>query len=121
MTDRQEKFVEFYARTGNATKAAANAGYSEKTAKQKGYELKRLLSEEIRETIQKHLQDNIPAALYFLSDLADNADSESVRLAAVRDILDREGLKPVESIETTSIERMSTVEIQRELDALLKH
>jgi len=42
-------------------------------------------------------------------------------LGAVRDLLDRAGLKPVERIETTTIEAMSNEEIQRELDALLKH
>lgn len=30
MTDRQDKFVQFYAETGNATQAAIQAGYSEK-------------------------------------------------------------------------------------------
>ena len=44
MTERQEKFVEYYSLTGNAAKSAVEAGYSQKTAKQKGYELKKLLS-----------------------------------------------------------------------------
>ena len=57
-------------------------------------------------------------ALHHLTDLAENAESESVRLGAVKDLLDRGGLKPVDKVETTSVERMSDDEIQRELDAL---
>ena len=43
MTERQDKFIDIYSKTGNATQSAIEAGYSEKTAKQKGYELKNLL------------------------------------------------------------------------------
>ena len=57
----------------------------------------------------------------WLAELAESAESESVRLGAIRDLLDRGGLKPVERIETTTIETMSNEEIQRELNALLKH
>ena len=121
MTERQEKFIEYYSITGNAAKAAVEAGYSEKTAKQKGYELKHLLREEINDQTQKVLADKVPVTLNILSKLAEEAESESVRLGAVKDILDRAGLKPVERIEQTNIERMSNEEIQRELDALTKH
>jgi len=121
MTERQEKFVEYYALTGNAAKSAVEAGYSQKTAKQKGYELKKLLSNEIHEQTQKILQDKIPASIHWLTELAQTAESESVRLGAIKDLLDRAGLKPVERIEQTNVERMSDEEIQRELSALLKH
>ena len=121
VTERQEKFIEYYSLTGNAAKAAVEAGYSEKTAKQKGYELKNLLREEINDQTQKVLADKVPVTLNILSKLAEEAESESVRLGAVKDILDRAGLKPVERIEQTNIERMSNEEIQRELDALTKH
>ena len=36
-TEKQERFAREYIRTGNATKAAKNAGYSEATAKQAGH------------------------------------------------------------------------------------
>ena len=121
MTERQDKFIEHYSLTGNATQSAVEAGYSEKTAKQKGYELKKNLRHEINDQTQKVLADKIPQNLHFLSELAEKAESESVRLAAVKDILDRAGLKPVERSEVTTVERMSDEEIQRELDALLKH
>ena len=121
MTERQDKFIEHYSLTGNATQSVIEAGYSEKTAKQKGYELKKNLRHEINEQTQKVLADKIPASLNVLSKLAEGAESESVRLGAVKDILDRAGLKPIERSEVTTVERMSDEEIQRELDALLKH
>ena len=121
MTERQDKFIEHYSLTGNATQSAIEAGYSEKTAKQKGYELKKNLRHEINEQTQKVLADKIPASLNVLSKLAEGAESESVRLGAVKDILDRAGLKPIERSEVTTVERMSDEEIQRELNALLKH
>ena len=121
ITERQDKFIEHYSITGNATQSAIEAGYSEKTAKQKGYELKNILREQINDQTQKVLADKIPSSLHFLSELAEKAESESVRLGAIKDLLDRSGLKPVERIEQTNIEQMSNEEIQRELDALLKH
>ena len=121
MTERQDKFIDIYSKTGNATQSAIEAGYSEKTAKQKGYELKNLLRKEINEQTQKVLADHVPSSIKWLSELAETSESDSVRLGAIKDLLDRAGLKPVERIEQTTVERMSDEEIQRELDALLKH
>ena len=121
MTILQDKFIEHYVLTGNATQSAIHAGYSEKTAKVKGSQLKAQFTNEIREATQKLLADKVPAGLRWLSDLAESAESESVRLGAVKALLDRAGLKPVEKIETTTIESMSKEDIERELDALLKH
>ena len=38
----------------------------------------------------------VDPALYALRQLVDNADSDSVRLSAIKDILDRAGYKPVD-------------------------
>ena len=121
MTERQDKFIDIYSKTGNATQSAIEAGYSEKTAKQKGYALKNLLRKEINEQTQKVLADHVPSSIKWLSELAETSESDSVRLGAIKDLLDRSGLKPVERIEQTTVEKMSDEEIQRELDSLLKH
>lgn len=121
MTDKQDKFIEEYIRTGNATKSAVYAGYSEKSATAQGHQLKNRLRNEIEDATYKALQDKIPQALSWVTDLAQNAESESVRLGAIKDILDRAGMKPVEKIETTNIDAMSDEEIQRQIDALTKH
>ena len=53
MTEKQDRFIETYVLTGNATKAAIAAGYSEKTAKSKGYQLKNQLQSEIQKEVQR--------------------------------------------------------------------
>ena len=118
MTDKQDLFIQEYVRSGNATKSAIYAGYSEKTAKAQGHQLKNKLSNQIQDATYKALQDKIPQALKWVTDLAENAESESVRLGAVKDILDRAGMKPVEKIETTTIEQMSADDIKKELASL---
>ena len=121
MTDKQNQFIENYVLTGNATKSAIASGYSERTAKVKGAQLKFQLRHEILEATQKELADKIPEGLNWLTELAREAESESVRLGAIKDLLDRAGLKPVDRIETTTIEQMSDEDIKRELDALTRH
>ena len=121
VTPQQQKFIDYFALTGNASQSAIDAGYSEKTARQKGHELKNLYRSEIVQATQKLLIDQVPAGLRWLNELAESPESESVRLGAIRDLLDRAGLKPVERVETTTIEKMSNEEIERELNALLKH
>jgi len=121
ITLQQRKFIDHFVLTGNASQSAIDAGYSEKTSRQKGHELKNLYRSEIVQATQKLLIDQVPAGLRWLNELAESAESESVRLGAIRDLLDRAGLKPVERVETTTIEKMSNEEIERELNALLKH
>ena len=118
-TEKQVAFVEAYCQTGNATKSAIQAGYSEATAKQKGHELKNQFKREIEERIKKMVQDSIPAALNQISQLAQTATSEQVRLNASKDILDRAGLKPAEKVEQKiSHDDKSMDELRRELEAL---
>ena len=118
-TEKQVAFIESYCQTGNATKAAIQAGYSEATAKQQGHTLKNRFSGEIEKRIKKMVQDAVPAAMNQISALAQTATSEQVRLAASRDILDRAGLKPADRIEQKiSHEEKSTDELRMELEAL---
>ena len=118
MTEKQDRFIETYVLTGNATKAAIAAGYSEKTAKSKGYQLKNQLQSEIQKEVQKAIADKIPSSLMWLTELAEKAESESVRLGAIKDLLDRAGLKPVDKVETTTIDQMSAEDIKKELASL---
>jgi len=118
-TDKQETFIEQYCLSGNASKAAEMAGYSH--AKQRGYELKNKFSKEIEERQKKMLQDCVPGALAQLQNLVHSAESESVRLGAVKDVLDRAGMKPVEKVkqEISHVETASIDELERELEALI--
>ena len=112
-TPKQEAFIEAYCLTGNAKKSAVMAGYPEKSAKQKGHEIK--------SQIERNVMDAAPIALSAMRRLAEDATSESVRLAANKDLLDRAGLKPTERIEQkiAHVEQASTDELKRELDALV--
>ena len=105
-TEKQESFIESYCQTGNATKAAIQAGYSQATAKQQGHVLKNKFAKEIEQRIKKMVQDAVPAAVSQISILAQTATSEQVRLNAAKDILDRAGLKPAERVEQRTGELM---------------
>ena len=120
-TDKQETFIDQYCLHGHATKAAEMAGYG--SPKQRGYELKNRFSSEIDERTRKMIFDCVPGALSQLKSLSEDAESESVRLGAVKDILDRAGLKPTERIqqEISQVESKSTAELQRELETLIAH
>jgi len=94
------------------------AGYSH--PKQRGHELKKRYENEIEDRTKKMIMDCVPGALSQLKTLSEGAESESVRLGAVKDILDRAGLKPTEKVQTeiSHVETASTDELKRELEAL---
>ena len=56
-------------------------------------------------------------ALNILSDLAENTESESVRLGATRDLLDRAGFRPVDRHEI--VKEKSVEELNAQLVSLL--
>ena len=113
---QQERFVEMFLLTGNAAKAAEIAGYG--SPKQRGYELKNKFKNLIEERQKRMLLDSIPLAINQLITMVQNAESEAVRLNAVKDLLDRGGFKPVDKIEqtVTSIEEKSTDELLKEYE-----
>jgi len=113
---QQERFVEMFLLTGNAAKAAEIAGYG--SPKQRGYELKNKFKNLIEERQKRMLQDSIPLAINQLITMVQGAESEAVRLNAVKDLLDRGGFKPVDKIEqtVTSVEEKSTDELLKEYE-----
>jgi phage terminase small subunit len=117
-TERQETFVKEFVLTGNATQSAIKAGYSAKTAHQKGHQLKKQFIREIEDATREAMQDAVPGALAQIKELSASADSESVRLQAAKDILDRAGLNATQKIEQVTIEK-STDELRRELEQLM--
>ena len=118
-TSKQDKFIDSYCLTGNATKAAEMAGYSKTSAKQQGHTLKNQFAGEIGERMKRMIQDCVPGALAQINDLAGTAESEGVRLNACKDILDRAGFKPVDKQEVSHVEATSTDELKKELEALI--
>ncbi|HEL1711817.1 TPA: terminase small subunit [Streptococcus suis] len=85
MNDKQIRFADEFIKLGNATQAALNAGYSEKTSYSQGQRL--LKNVEVKEYINKQMQElhksNImqaEEALSILSDIARGKRDEEVLL-----------------------------------------
>lgn len=120
---RDEDFVrEYVDNGGNATQAAIAVGASKASASTVGYRMKTRLTKEIDAEQKLQLEGYAPKAISQIQNLAENAESENVKLKANADLLDRAGWKPVDKTEITEGNRyddMTAEEIQRELDALM--
>ena len=100
--ERDEEFVrEYVDNGGNATQAAIAVGVSQASAKTVGHRLKTRLSREIDEEQKLQLEGYAPKAIKQIQGLAENAESENVKLKANADLLDRAGWKPVDKQEIT--------------------
>lgn len=121
--ERDADFVrEYVDNGGNATQAAIAVGASKASASTVGYRLKTRLTKEIDAEQKLQLEGYAPRAIRQIQNLAENAESENVKLKANADLLDRAGWKPVDKTEITEGNRyddMTAEEIQRELDALM--
>ncbi len=121
--ERDEDFVREYVNNGgNATQAAIAVGVSQASASTVGYRLKSRLTKEIDTEQKAQLQGYAPKAISQIQNLAENAESENVKLKANADLLDRAGWKPVDKQEITEgnrYENMSSDDIKKELDRLL--
>ena len=87
MNARQKKFAEYYAQSGNATKSAVQAGYSEKFAGQNADKLLKNtnIAEYIRELTEKAQDERIMTARErqaVLSDIARSGDDQD-RIRAI--------------------------------------
>lgn len=89
MNERQKKFAEYYAQCGNAVQSAIKAGYSEKYANSRGYELLENVgvAEYIRQLSEAEQDKRIMTAKErqaLLSDIAKDDENEpSDRIRAV--------------------------------------
>ena len=75
-------------------------------------------ADEITEELHRNFAEIAPRALNILSDLAENAESESVRLGATRDLLDRAGFRPVDRHEI--VKEKSVEELNAQLVSLVR-
>ena len=74
-------------------------------------------ADEITEELHRNFAEIAPRALNILTDLAENAESESVRLGATRDLLDRAGFRPVDRHEI--VKEKSVEELNAQLVSLV--
>ena len=98
LTNQRQVFVEQYVRSGDHhLEAAKKAGYKDThTLRNQACKLRRECADEITEELHRNFAEIAPRALNILSDLAENTESESVRLGATRDLLDRAGFRTVD-------------------------
>ena len=94
---KQRKFVEYYKETGNGTKAAIKAGYSELSA---GSQASRLLK---KDKVLAILNDSITQAEDVIKDLMTTSDNPQIQLAAAKEVLDRTIGKPIQRSESVSV------------------
>ena len=111
LTNQRQVFVEDYVHSGDHLEAAKKAGYKDThTLRKQACKLRRECADEISEQLHLNFAEIAPRTLNILSDLAENAESESVRLGATRDLLDRAGFRPVdrhEIVRDKSIEELN--------------
>ena len=79
--------------------------------------LRRECVDEIKNELYGNFVELAPRELNILSDLAENAESESVRLGATRDLLDRAGFRPVDRHEI--VKEKSVEELNAQLVSLV--
>ena len=97
LTNQRQVFVEEYVRSGDHLEAAKKAEYKDThTLRNQACKLRRECADDITEELHRNFAEIAPRALNILSDLAENTESESVRLGATRDLLDRAGFRTVD-------------------------
>jgi len=120
--DMQAEFIRLYTASewaGNSTQCAIRAGYSQDTATQKGYALKRKFASKIAEETKKLIGDSATLGLAGVIELAKNASNQQVRLQACKDLLDRAGFTAVNQININGMDSKSDEELKEELNKLL--
>jgi len=118
LTNQRQVFVEEYVRSGDHLEAAKKAGYKDThTLRNQACKLRRECADEITDELHRNFAEIAPRALNILSDLAENAESESVRLGATRDLLDRAGFRPVDRHEI--VKEKSVEELNAQLVSLV--
>ena len=97
LTNQRKVFVEEYVRSGDHLDAEKKAGYKyTHLLRNQACKIHRECTEDISDELHSNFAEIAPRALNILSELAENAESESVRLGAIRYLLDRAGFRPAE-------------------------
>ncbi len=122
--DRDADFIcEYVNNGGNATLAAKAFGVSVASASMVGHRIKMRQLRDIEAEAQKKLKGYVVPAIQRLKQLVEGAQSESVQLGAIKDVLDRAGLNPVDRQQVeqvSSLDNLSNEELQSELDRLFE-
>ena len=97
LTNQRQVFIEQYVLLGDHLETAKKAGYKDThTIRNQACKIRRECADEITDELHRTFVEIAPRALNILSDPTENSESESVRLGATRDLLDRAGFRPVD-------------------------
>ena len=119
ITEKQLKFIENYCESGDAVQSAVNAGYKNShTIVNQAWKLKKELSREISKRMQEKFVDKAPLAFGTLVELMNDSDSDTVRLQASKDIMDRGGFKPKDTM-VIEDDAKTIPELESELQMLI--
>ena len=119
INEQQQKFIDHFVMTGNASESAEVAEYAHPT--QRGYDLRKRFADEIMEATRENLSSAVPDLIKMAMKIALEEDNPKIKLSAIHDLLDRAGYKPVERTKTevSHTEIQSTAELEAELEELL--
>ncbi len=118
---KRERFIEAYARHGNATQAAREAGVPAKGARVTAYRWLRdpRVAQAVRSEIDRVIADYGPVAVKVLADLMQDPDvPPQVRAGCARDLLDRAGHIPPKRVDVSfdwaakPLEKMTRQELE---------
>ena len=116
--ERISKYAEVWLATSNKRAAYEAAGYSCATGSN-AYNFHKQHHEAITKEAGMHLASHIPKAIQALSDIMVNGKSETARVKAALEILDRAGLDKTTRIQIGQDEPKTQSELQNQLKALL--
>ena len=119
--EKEQKFVELFAVTGNATDSAKKSGFTNNPS-QMGYYLKGKLRKEIEDYRANYLFDLSGGAIVKLKELM-NSESDTVCLNACKHILDLSGysaeqtinLKTDTDIEKEKLHKMTDEQLEQKI------
>jgi hypothetical protein len=89
---KEQKFIEEYAKTGNAKQSCIKAGYTEKNSAQMGYYLKSKYAKEIEEIQRTTVLSMTSTSIDVLGKLLQNP-SANIRLQSAKLILEMAGFR----------------------------
>jgi len=114
---KQAAFIQQYVETGDCMKAALDAGYSHG---EYGYQLRDKLAGEIRVAMDKRISAVAPMAMNTLAALSKEADSESVRRQASKDIMSLGGFDIQRTADVTPTDKRTDEELIESIGNLIK-
>lgn len=125
MTEQQERFAVEYARCGNATQAAKNAGYSEATAYSQGQrllknvEIQKMIDEikvqQSQELRHKMAREASTAFNVLVSILNDPKAKNNDKIKCAIDVLDRAGYVAEKKVEIKTNEDRSLERLKQDM------